>query len=93
MVAEGVETAEIAVLMEEMGIDLLQGYCFAKPLTEEELVGFVGEAGTSGEHTPTVGRAGRMITRIEAGENRSYHPQHFPVSDSPVPPVSGWDPG
>jgi EAL domain-containing protein (putative c-di-GMP-specific phosphodiesterase class I) len=40
-VAEGVEDAEIERLMIEIGFDLLQGYHFAKPLSEEALLEFV----------------------------------------------------
>ncbi len=83
VVAEGVETAEIAALMDEMGIDLLQGYFFAKPLTEEELVGFVAGTGATNVDAAVerpLGTPGRMITRAEAGDDRGYHPQHFPVA-------------
>lgn len=45
VVAEGVETAEIALLLGEMGIDLLQGYHFARPLPEDEVLGFVLSSG------------------------------------------------
>ncbi|MDA8295713.1 MAG: GGDEF domain-containing phosphodiesterase [Actinomycetota bacterium] len=36
-VAEGVENAAIAALVSEIGYDLLQGYHFARPLSEEQL--------------------------------------------------------
>lgn len=45
VVAEGVENASIAALLGEMGIDLLQGYHFAKPLPESELLPFVRTTG------------------------------------------------
>ena len=41
VVAEGVETAEIAELVTGMGFDLLQGYFYAKPMTEVALLEFV----------------------------------------------------
>ncbi|MFC1503585.1 EAL domain-containing protein, partial [Pseudomonadota bacterium] len=36
VVGEGIETKEMAKEMENMGIDLLQGYYFSKPVCEEE---------------------------------------------------------
>ena len=45
VVAEGVETVAIADLLGEMGADLLQGYHFARPLPEEELLAFVRSTG------------------------------------------------
>jgi EAL domain-containing protein (putative c-di-GMP-specific phosphodiesterase class I) len=48
-VAEGVEDEAIARLMVEIGFDLLQGYHFAKPLSEKALLDLVSaSAGTSG---------------------------------------------
>jgi EAL domain-containing protein (putative c-di-GMP-specific phosphodiesterase class I) len=41
-VAEGVEDAGIERLMTEIGFDLLQGYHFARPLSEGALLDFVG---------------------------------------------------
>jgi c-di-GMP-related signal transduction protein len=37
-VAEGVETAEEAKLLNLLGIDYLQGFYFAKPMPEEEVL-------------------------------------------------------
>ena len=45
VVAEGVETEEIADLLSDMGVDLLQGYHFARPLPEDELLAFVRSTG------------------------------------------------
>ncbi len=80
VVAEGVETGEIATLLGDMGIDLLQGYHFAKPLIEEDLLAFVAEAspdphGTRGRITPD---PKRMITR--SVETVADHSEHFPVA-------------
>ena len=50
-VAEGVEDEQIAQLMIEIGFDLLQGYHFARPLTEEGLLELV--RGKSGTASPT----------------------------------------
>ncbi len=44
-VAEGVETAEIEQLMIDIGFDLLQGYFFARPLSEEALLDFMRSPG------------------------------------------------
>jgi EAL domain-containing protein (putative c-di-GMP-specific phosphodiesterase class I)/GGDEF domain-containing protein len=40
-VAEGVETREIADHLADMGFDLLQGYYFARPMPEEDLLDLV----------------------------------------------------
>ena len=44
-VAEGVETAEIAERMVAIGIDLLQGYHFARPMKERDLLVYLRKAG------------------------------------------------
>ncbi len=41
IVAEGVETRAQKEYLEEMGIDFLQGYYFAKPMPEEDFVAFI----------------------------------------------------
>jgi EAL domain-containing protein (putative c-di-GMP-specific phosphodiesterase class I)/GGDEF domain-containing protein len=53
-VAEGVEDAGIERLMTEIGFDLLQGYHFARPLSEGALLDFVGPpvAAISTAHAP-----------------------------------------
>ena len=43
VIAEGVETLEEAVLLREMGCDLAQGYYFAKPLAESDIVALLHE--------------------------------------------------
>jgi EAL domain-containing protein (putative c-di-GMP-specific phosphodiesterase class I) len=53
VVAEGVETAETAVLLRAMGIDLLQGYHFARPMPEADLVRFVTQADPVPSRVPT----------------------------------------
>ena len=42
VVAEGVETEAIRALMVELGFDLLQGYFFARPMPEDELLAHLG---------------------------------------------------
>ena len=43
VVAEGVEDAAVAARMAEHGVDVLQGYHFARPLDEAELLALVGK--------------------------------------------------
>lgn len=64
VVAEGVETADISALLSTMDIDLLQGFHFARPMAEPELVAYLTEAATGPPATPTgpVGSDPRMIT-------------------------------
>jgi EAL domain-containing protein (putative c-di-GMP-specific phosphodiesterase class I) len=45
VVAEGVETVEIADRMATIGIDLLQGYHFARPMKERDLLVYLGQVG------------------------------------------------
>ncbi len=39
--AEGVETKEIALKLQELGCDRLQGYYFSKPCSEKEFLSWV----------------------------------------------------
>ncbi len=41
VVAEGVETRELAVLMRDAGCDVAQGYYFAKPMPEPDYIGWL----------------------------------------------------
>jgi EAL domain-containing protein (putative c-di-GMP-specific phosphodiesterase class I) len=41
VIAEGVETMEQAQLLRKLGCDAFQGFAFARPMTAEELVGFI----------------------------------------------------
>ena len=41
IVAEGVETMEHARMLRDLGCDILQGYAFAKPMSGEDLEGFL----------------------------------------------------
>lgn len=43
IVAEGVETMEQAMLLEEMGCDYLQGYYFSRPIPETEFLAFLNQ--------------------------------------------------
>jgi EAL domain-containing protein (putative c-di-GMP-specific phosphodiesterase class I) len=53
-VAEGVENAELCELMSDIGFDLLQGYHLARPMSEPDLLDYVGAAVTafSRDHGP-----------------------------------------
>ena len=42
LVAEGVETAGQAAMLEKMGCHYLQGYHFSRPITPDELLRFAG---------------------------------------------------
>jgi diguanylate cyclase (GGDEF)-like protein/PAS domain S-box-containing protein len=41
LVAEGVEDAETAAILREMGVEMLQGYYFSRPMTREDCTAFV----------------------------------------------------
>ena len=43
IVAEGVETKEQLLIMEELGIQYIQGYYFSKPLSEQHYIEFIKE--------------------------------------------------
>jgi EAL domain-containing protein (putative c-di-GMP-specific phosphodiesterase class I) len=43
VLAEGVETAEQAQALIEMGIDYIQGFYYARPMPEDEFIRFVAE--------------------------------------------------
>jgi len=43
VVAEGVETRQMAEALENMGVDKIQGYYYAKPMPEEKLLDFYRE--------------------------------------------------
>lgn len=47
LVAEGVETAGQAAILERMGCHYLQGYHFSRPIPPDELLRFAGERGLS----------------------------------------------
>lgn len=49
-VAEGVENAELCELMSDIGFDLLQGYYLARPMSERDLLDYVGAATTAPPH-------------------------------------------
>jgi len=41
VIAEGVETKDQAKLLKHMGCDIIQGYYYSKPLSAEDLMGFI----------------------------------------------------
>lgn len=41
LVAEGVEDSETAEILREMGVEMLQGYYFSRPMPQEECAGFM----------------------------------------------------
>jgi len=41
IIAEGVESMEHAAILRDLGCDILQGYAFARPLSAEQLEGFI----------------------------------------------------
>lgn len=45
VVAEGVETKEVAVMLKEFGCDQIQGYYFSKPLPAEKIAPFIQHFG------------------------------------------------
>jgi EAL domain-containing protein (putative c-di-GMP-specific phosphodiesterase class I) len=49
VVAEGVETAEHAALLRELGCDLLQGYLLARPMSAESLRALLVTSGSGGQ--------------------------------------------
>jgi len=40
VVAEGVETQKEVALLEEWGVDLIQGYYYTRPLSRDDLLSF-----------------------------------------------------
>ena len=70
VVAEGVETADIAAQLGGMGIDLLQGYHFAKPLPEDDLLAFVRSTGG----VDPGGKPARTRPRPRSGGTRHRYP-------------------
>ncbi len=66
VVAEGVETEETAARLRTIGIDLLQGFLFARPMSEAELLLFVAGPGPAPASLP------KMIARpLPAAKPRS----------------------
>ena len=50
LVAEGVEDMETALILQEMGVEMLQGYYFSRPMPKESCAGFI--AGLSSTSAP-----------------------------------------
>jgi EAL domain-containing protein (putative c-di-GMP-specific phosphodiesterase class I) len=42
LVAEGVEDKETAEILQEMGVEMLQGYYFSRPMPKEDCATFMG---------------------------------------------------
>lgn len=63
-VAEGVESAEIADRMEALGIDLLQGFHFARPMVEQDLLAYLRGAGRGRPPTMTVRSVADLQSRL-----------------------------
>jgi hypothetical protein len=57
VVAEGVESEEVAIMLARMSCPLAQGYYFSRPLPASEALGFYLRYGE--EHSDTVKRVGR----------------------------------
>jgi diguanylate cyclase len=57
-VAEGVEDDDVRAELSKMGIDVLQGYHFARPMPAEHLVGWLEGRGTAGKATHLNARTG-----------------------------------
>ncbi|CAN5408539.1 hypothetical protein BH09PSE5_BH09PSE5_02730 [soil metagenome] len=53
VVAEGVETEEVAETLRNARCDELQGYLFARPMPADQLIEWIGEDGTSGRPIST----------------------------------------
>jgi EAL domain-containing protein (putative c-di-GMP-specific phosphodiesterase class I) len=63
-VAEGVESPEIADRMAALGIDLLQGFHFARPMAESDLLTYLRGAGKGRPPTMTVRAATDVQSRL-----------------------------
>lgn len=75
VVAEGVEDEQTAQRLTEFGVDILQGYLFSKPLTEEALGHFVAADRSSRQHS-----SGQLNARSEA--NRIAALYRYGILDS-----------
>lgn len=62
LVAEGVEDADSARLLAEMGVDVLQGYHFSKPLPREQCVGLIEKCASATDGVSTVSRGGCEVS-------------------------------
>ncbi len=46
LVAEGVEDHETALILQGMGVEMLQGYYFSPPMSKENCTGFIAKSQT-----------------------------------------------
>jgi EAL domain-containing protein (putative c-di-GMP-specific phosphodiesterase class I)/GGDEF domain-containing protein len=63
-VAEGVESSEVADRMATLGIDLLQGFHFAEPMTEGDLLAYLRSTGKGRAPTMTVRSTNDLQSRL-----------------------------
>ena len=49
VVAEGVETEEVAALLKGLGCELGQGYLFARPSSEADITALLAAGGVTGQ--------------------------------------------
>jgi EAL domain-containing protein (putative c-di-GMP-specific phosphodiesterase class I) len=87
VVAEGVETGEIAELLDKMGVDLLQGYYFARPLPEGELLAFVRSTGGVDPGGDLAGPGPTAASAVPSRAGPSSPPRM--ITRPPVDPTGG----
>ena len=74
VVAEGVETADISALLSTMDIDLLQGFHFARPMAERDVLEFlVRDLGPDGLLQEA--QAGQTRQAGDVGVDPAHRPQ------------------
>lgn len=76
VVAEGIETAEVLDRLQRLDVDVAQGYYLARPLTAEQLDGFLAAATEPAGQPPVAtpnasNRAARTASSLPAGDSDS----------------------